>query len=195
MGGHRNNALASPLRLLQGTLKGKKLPAHDAWVRPTSVYRREMIFNCLMHDAMFPALEKCHVVDVFAGTGALGLEALSRGAGFLTLIEKNVVTFEKLQAFLSTHNLQDRVQLLHAEVPFLPQAMRQADLCFLDAPYGEKLVPQALENLYAQGWIGPDTCFVAELDQRETLPLPPWVELVRQKRKGRTQVIFLRARF
>jgi 16S rRNA (guanine966-N2)-methyltransferase len=184
------------MRLLSGSLKGRRLPPHDSWVRPTSAYRRHMIFNRLRHGEGFASFEACRVIDVFAGTGALGLEALSQGADHVTLIEKDPRTHKKLATFLA-HTLRDRpeaprVQLHKAAVPFLPPAPHAVDICFLDAPYHQNLIPPALKALAEKGWLKPNTLCVAETDKHETLTPPPWISVSETRQKGSTIVHFWR---
>ncbi len=182
------------MRLLKGTLKGKRLPQHDAWVRPTSAFRREMIFNRLAHAAGFKPLADCHVLDLFAGTGALGLEAFSRGAAHVTLVEKDPFTHKKLRQFLTAHHLEKAVDLLLADachLPPLPPLSVKADLCFLDAPYHKNLIPQALDSLHQKGWLAPKAHLIAEIDHKEDCHLPNWITLTHERQKGRTRVLFL----
>ena len=181
------------IRILQGSLKGKKLADHDAWVRPTSAYRREMIFNRLTHAENLCDFSALRVLDVFAGSGALGLEALSRGACHVTFIEPNAITVKKLSAFIENNHLNNRTNVIQAAVPNIPPCPEAPfDLCFLDAPYGHNLIPQALNNLKISKWIQPDTLYVAETDLREELLLPSWIFVTHKRTKGRTHVYFLR---
>lgn len=183
------------MRILRGRLKNKKLPIHDRWVRPTSAYRRELIFNRIEHAGLFTDFSKANVVDVFAGTGALGLEALSRGAQSLTLIEKSLKTHEKLKHFLNIHNLENTVRLLNADACSLPQHpphLKRFNLCFLDAPYNQNLIPGALDSLRHQGWLDENAILIMELDKKESCPLPPWLKTENERLKGRTRVLFLK---
>ncbi|WP_082191985.1 RsmD family RNA methyltransferase [Candidatus Hepatobacter penaei] len=180
------------MRILQGRLKGRKLAPHDPWVRPTSSYRREMIFNRLMHADPALDLPSCRVLDVFAGTGSLGLEALSRGAAFVTFVEPQATTRHKLDSFLKTHDLTTCTSLLACAVPHLPPCtMPPYHLCFLDAPYGQALIPPALDNLHRGHWLTPRAVLIAETDKREALPLPPFITLEHTTTKGRTHVHFM----
>ena len=181
------------VRILQGSLKGKKLADHDTWVRPTSGYRRQMIFNRLHHAEGLNSFDKLRVLDVFAGTGALGLEALSRGAAFATFVEADMRTATKLEAFIQSNNLSSKAGVVRATIPDIPLHQDQPfDLCFLDAPYGQGLVPKALRSLHAQGFVHPKTLYIAETDIRENLPLPPWAWVTHKRTKGRTHVYFIR---
>ena len=151
-----------------------------------------MIFNRLTHGEGLWTLSGQRVLDVFAGSGSLGLEALSRGADFVAFIEKNSLTKRKLARFLKTHRLEGQTYLVHASLPYLPACpMQPFNLCFLDAPYGEDLIPTALKNLKEQNWITPGTLFVAETDKQESLPLPSWIRITHKRTKGRTHVYFL----
>jgi 16S rRNA (guanine966-N2)-methyltransferase len=181
------------VRILQGSLRGKKLADHDAWVRPTSGYRRQMIFNRLHHAEGFDALDKLRVLDVFAGTGALGLEALSRGAAFVTFVEADMRTATKLETFIQNNNLAPKTRVVRAAIPDIAPCPDQPfDLCFLDAPYGQNLVPKALSSLHAQGWVHSNTLYIAETDVFEDLPLPSWAHISHKRTKGRTHVYFIR---
>lgn len=183
------------MRILQGTLKNRRLPKHDAWVRPTSAYRREMIFNRLAHA---PALQDvnlptCRVLDVFAGTGALGLEALSRGAIHATFVEANEKTAAQLDDFLKTNDLRAQTTLMKSEAHHLPLCQDLPyQLCFLDAPYHKGLIPKTIDTLYQGGWLAPGALCVAETDVQEPLPLPHFIAPVDKRTKGRTIVWFLR---
>lgn len=178
------------MRILSGNLRGKKLPGHDHWVRPTSAYRREMIFNRLVHAEGFQNFDNITVLDVFAGTGSLGFEALSRGAKKVFLMEKNPTTHRNLLRFIENENLQNQTTLYLADATDLPKAPHSVDLCFLDAPYHKNLIPPALESLRKKGWLKHNTLCVAETSTHETLALPSWMDLPTKRTKGKTCVWF-----
>lgn len=180
------------MRILGGILKGKRLPDHASWVRPTSEYRRQMIFNRLQHAEGFDTFDDVRVIDAFAGTGSLGIEALSRGAKHVTLVEKNFLTFQALRTFVQRTPLANRTTLLQESATKLPPAPESAQLCFLDAPYHKGLIPPALESLKAQGWLANNTLCIAETDKEEELILPNWIIPTEKRKKGRTTVHFWR---
>lgn len=184
--------LARPLTIVKGRLRGKTLPTHGSWVRPTSDYRRQMMFNRMEHAEGFESFDGVRVLDVFAGTGALGLEAVSRGAKHVTFFEKHPQTFQRLRDFVVRNQLENGARVIQTAVPTVPRADAPVDLCFLDAPYGQGLIPFAMESLKRQGWLKPQTLLITETDQKEPLPLPSWLLLTEKRQKGRTIVQFLR---
>jgi 16S rRNA (guanine966-N2)-methyltransferase len=117
-------------------------------------------------------LEQARVVDAFAGTGALGFEALSRGASFATFIECDRAALASIAANVKLLAEETRSRVLAADACAPPRADRAANLVFLDPPYGQALVPRAVAALAAAGWLAPGALLVAELGRDEALELP-----------------------
>ena len=151
-----------------------------------------MIFNRLIHAEGFATFEGKHVLDVFAGTGALGLEALSRGAAHVTFFEKSHQTADKLRTFLRQHKLDTKTILLRLEAPYLPDPVTPVNLCFLDAPYGHDLISKTLPVLLDKKWLAPQAVLVTEIDERETITVPEILIETDRRQKGRTIVSFFR---
>jgi len=181
-----------PMRIVGGKYRGKKIIAPlGTETRPTSDRVREMIFNVLLHNpALGPhvLLDKT-VLDVFAGTGALGLEAFSRGAKSVLFIENDRKTLESLRANLKAFGLFSS-SLLVKEAPFLGPAPTSFDLVFLDPPYGKDLVLPTLDHLFSEGWLSSGATVVIEIGKAEDIPLPPFLSLVTERRTGVTKVLF-----
>jgi 16S rRNA (guanine966-N2)-methyltransferase len=111
------------------------------------------------------------VLDVFAGTGALGLEALSRGAAHATFIEHDRAALVALRANIETLRAERRCSVVPIDALAAPRG-KNCDLIFLDPPYGNDLVPRALTHLRATGWIAPAALIIAETGRDEP-PLSP----------------------
>lgn len=184
------------MRIVGGALKGAKLmgPQSDK-TRPTLDQTRESIFNILTslflkQDCSF---EGRVVLDAFAGTGALGLEALSRGA-------RNVYFFEKDHKALRTieHNIQHLkvekdCRIIRGDVLNAPVAPEKADLAFFDPPYHRDLLIPAFHILYDKGWIMPGCCIVLEMRVDEIIVLKNTQVLV-EKNYRETKICILQAK-
>lgn len=183
------------MRIVAGRHRGRRIaaPPGDA-VRPTSERAREALFNILAHGryGAAPVFEDARVLDVFAGTGAFGLEALSRGACFATFIENDRDARETLAANIKTLGEASRTRLLVADATTPPRADGPYDLVFLDPPYRSGLAPPALEALSRTGWLGPGVLVIVELAAREDFEAPAGFEVLEERRYGAGRIAFLR---
>jgi 16S rRNA (guanine966-N2)-methyltransferase len=183
------------VRIIAGKQKGRKLdaPEGDA-VRPTAARAREALFDILAHGRLSdgPAFEDAQVLDVFAGTGAFGLEALSRGARFVTFMEKNRAARALLQQNVTTLGETQRAAILSADATRPPRASTVASLAFLDPPYREGLAPPALLGLAKAGWLADGALVIIELAAREDFEAPAGFALIEERRYGAAKFVFLR---
>ena len=182
------------LRLVAGLHRGRRLAAPPGeTTRPTSDRVRQAIFDMLWHApwAGREAVEDRRVLDAFAGSGALGLEALSRGAAHASFLEQDRVALAVLRQNVASLKEEARCAVLGGDVlrPRAPAA--PCDLILLDPPYGKELVPKAIAALGAVGWIAPGALVVAELGREEALEVPGWAE-VATREHGAVRVVFLR---
>ncbi len=177
------------MRIVAGAWRGRALlaPAGQA-TRPTADRVRQAIFDMLLHAPWGgrDLLEGTRVLDAFAGTGAFGLEALSRGAAHATFIEQDRAALEALRANVAACRAADRVAVLGVDVLTAP-AGEPCDLVFLDPPYGHDLVPRAIDRLRAMGWIAPDALVVVETGRDEVVP--ELGELLADRAHGAARVI------
>jgi len=161
-------------RIIAGAWRGRKLvaPAGDA-TRPTGARARQAVFDVLMHASWAGpyAVRGARVLDVFAGTGAYGLEALSRGAAQATFVENAPAAIAALSANIAACRAEAITRVLRRDA-LVPGAGDPHGLVFLDPPYGQNLVPRALEALAAGGWLGAAALVVAELGPGDALTLP-----------------------
>jgi 16S rRNA (guanine966-N2)-methyltransferase len=163
------------MRIVAGAWRGRSLavPAGLA-TRPTADRVRQALFDMLMHAPWGgrALLEGAAVLDGFAGTGALGLEALSRGAAHATFVEPERAALAALRANIAACRAADRCTVVAGDVLTLP-AGAACRLVFLDPPYGQALVPRALAALRAAGRIAAGTLVIAETARDEASPGPP----------------------
>ncbi len=179
-----------------GAWRGRRLatPAGEA-TRPTADRARQAIFDVLLHApfAGRAAVLDAHVLDGFAGTGAMGLEALSRGAASAVFMEQARAAVATLRSNIAACRAEGRTQVLTVDVLAPPRADRPATLVFLDPPYRHGLVPRALAALGAAGWIAPGALVVAEVGAEDGLPDMAGYACCDERRYGAAHVLFLRA--
>lgn len=179
------------MRIIGGLFRGRRLVAPKGRsARPTADRVRESLFNILAHgDA--PPLAGARVADLFAGTGAFGLEALSRGAAHVHFIEHAPQSLAALRTNVATLGLGGKSTILARDVRHLPEMPAPFDLVFLDPPYREGLIPVALAVLRRRSWIGAGSLIVAEAAQDEALALPEGFHLRKARTIGPAQMLFI----
>ncbi len=185
------------MRITGGTLRGRTLKAPEGLsTRPTTDRVREALFNILTHhdwNGIGNPLNDAIVLDAFAGTGALGLEALSRGATKAFFFEKNRKALSALRDNIAYLKLEKQTTVLPLDTTKPPKAKEAASLLFLDPPYKKDLIPAAIVALAAQGWIAPNALLIAETEKSErTERLDPFLFLF-EKIYGDTKLSFWRA--
>jgi len=184
------------MRIIGGKYRGLKLAEIGAGdpeghLRPTSDRVREAIFNLLINGTHAQPLDGARVLDLFAGTGALGLEALSRGAAQCTFVDDGATARAILRANIERTQTMGCTKLFRRNATSMGENRGPAfTLLFLDPPYGEGLGDAALASALSGGWIAPDARIVWE----EASPqlAPPGFELLDQRRYGETHVTLLR---
>ncbi|NNM56132.1 RsmD family RNA methyltransferase, partial [Acidocella sp.] len=161
-------------RILAGAWRGRKLVAPEGLeTRPTGARARQAVFDILMHAPWAGAafLRGARVLDVFAGTGAYGLEALSRGAVAADFMEQAPGALAALRKNIAACQAEDVCRVVAGDV-LGARAGAPHELVFLDPPYGQDLVNKALAVLRARGWIVPGAVVVAELGPGDEVVLP-----------------------
>ncbi|MFN7709505.1 MAG: 16S rRNA (guanine(966)-N(2))-methyltransferase RsmD [Holosporales bacterium] len=160
------------MRIVAGSLRGFKLQApNEKITRPTSDRARESVFNVL--STLLVDLDRDYdslsCLDVFAGSGALGFEALSRGVQDLTLIERHPEAIAVLHA--NAQHLKVEAKILRLDALKLPKAFRQFNLIFLDPPYKKGFIEPCVASLETQGWLAPGALLVIEFGAHEPPPV------------------------
>ena len=186
------------MRIAAGRHKGLRLAVpRGGAVRPTGERARQALFNILDH--AYGALRGARVLDAFAGSGALGLEALSRGAASLVAFDSDRAAAACARRNLAAAGESDHALILAADVLAPPPAGRfpgfaPCALAFLDPPYGRGLIAPALLALAGRGWLAPGALVVAERERREAFAAPPGFAPLEERLYGKARLIFLRAR-
>lgn len=184
------------MRIVAGRYRGRRLDAPEGLaVRPTSDRTREALFDLLaggrLSDGLSP-LPDALVVDAFAGTGALGLEALSRGAGTVVFIERHGPALDALKSNIRTLGAERDCRVIERDALHPPAAETPAGLIFLDPPYGQGLAAPAIEALAAAGWVGEATLISVELMKSEDFTPPAGFQEVESRRYGKAKLVILR---
>lgn len=181
------------MRIIAGQFRGTRLAGlgkgdPGASLRPTPDRVRESLFSVLNARLDWDGLV---VLDLFAGTGALGLEALSRGAAQVTFVETGRVGQKLIADNIDRLRVTDRAKLLRCDATRLPQADSPADVIFLDPPYGKGLGDKALRAAQGAGWVAPEALIVWEENAAQAAP--DGFVLLDQRRYGDTHLTLLEA--
>ena len=185
------------MRIVAGRFRGRALAALGkgdpaAHLRPTSDRTRESLFNILAGGRFGDPITEARVLDLFAGTGALGLEALSRGAEHVTFVDDGVKALALIRQNIALCGAEGETRIVKRDARRLPpNDGLPCDLVFLDPPYGKGLGEIALAQALAQGWIAPEALIIWE-DSAAIVP-PDGVELLDSRRYGDTVISLLRA--
>lgn len=185
------------LKIIAGKHRGKNIQTKkNSAIRPTGARTRGAIFNILMHGQFggqehSPLIDKS-VIDLFCGTGALGLEALSRGAKHVTFIDESGDSIALANSNIAHMKETENAQCIRSDSTSLPKARRQCSLAFLDPPYNSGLATKSLKSLAAQGWLEDGAVAVVEVSSRETLTAPEHYIVFDERQYGNTKIVMLR---
>lgn len=190
------------LRIIGGTFRGRALQIPPpSLTRPTTDRARESLFNILAH--RFSIEKDCflhaNILDIYAGSGSLGLEALSRGAAFCAFLEKSSVVQKILKQNIETLGVQDRTTILPFDAAssfslpsYLP--FTQFDLVFIDPPYAKDLANPPLVTLYEKNLIHDASLLVVEIQKKESVPdcIGKYYTILDDRIYGQGRFFFLR---
>ncbi|GAA4771541.1 16S rRNA (guanine(966)-N(2))-methyltransferase RsmD [Novosphingobium ginsenosidimutans] len=178
------------LRIIAGQWRGRKLsaPTGDA-TRPTADRTRETLFSMLV--SRIGTFEGLTVADMFAGSGALGLEALSRGAASCLFVEQDAAALRALRGNIANLQAQPQTDVRAGSVLALGPAKTPLDLILLDPPYRSGAGEVALDKLNRLGWIGPATWVSLETAYDE-LPQAKGLEAVADRKVGKARLTLFR---
>jgi 16S rRNA (guanine966-N2)-methyltransferase len=184
------------MRIVAGRHRGKRIEAPKGRdMRPTADRVRESVFNILAHGAGrrggADAITGARVLDGFAGTGAMGLEALSRGALHATLMDDNPEALACCRANVAVLGEAQNVTILQGDCLNPVRPLEACSLVFLDPPYTSGIAPQALQALAEAGWIDEGTVCIIETAAKENFFLPDGFTLLDERRYGAARVSFV----
>lgn len=178
------------MRIVGGKYRGKKLWAPEGKkVRPTSERAREAIFN-ILYSHLGGEYDKLSLLDVFAGTGAFGLEAISRGFKQVTFIDTDTTSVLKNIKMFADES--ENLNVIKADATHLPRAWQKFDMVFMDAPYALDLTQKALRQLVKQGWLKEKALCIVEVKKDEKLLITEEFNLIDERIYGLAKVLFLK---
>jgi 16S rRNA (guanine966-N2)-methyltransferase len=183
------------MRVVGGRLKGRNIAAPSSRdIRPTADRLRESVFNILLH-AYDDPIEGARVLDLFAGTGALGIEAVSRGATFTLFVDNGAEARALLRNNVEALGLGGVTKVYRRDATNLGPAhpVEPFALVFLDPPYGRGLAEKALASLRSGGWLVPDALLVVEEAKAANVAAPEGFDELERRAYDDTEFVFLRA--
>ncbi|MES2906614.1 MAG: 16S rRNA (guanine(966)-N(2))-methyltransferase RsmD [Pseudomonadota bacterium] len=182
------------MRIIAGQFKGRALSAPSTQtIRPTSDRLRETLFNILAH-GYGDGIEGKRVLDLFAGTGALGIEALSRGASFCLFVDQGVEARGLIRTNTDTFGLNGITKIYKRDATSLGENLTSApfDLVFCDPPYDRGLAELALASAMAGNWLAKNALVVVEESAQAVLQVPDNFTQLDQREAGDSALYFLR---
>lgn len=179
------------MKIIAGKHRGRKLESPKGKeIRPTASMARESLFNLLMHLNPNPVVDQ-HVADLFCGTGALGLEALSRGAAHVTFVDENRKSLELAKDNAELLSETGNSQFIHSSSVELPQAKEPYALVMMDPPYRTGLAVAAWSSLVKKKWIAQGSMVAIEMDHKEEVPSFDGAEIIKDRIYGKTRIIIV----
>jgi len=183
------------MRIVGGRFRGRALATPgDDQTRPTSDRVRESVFNILVHSIDGFAIEGVRVLDLFAGTGALGVEALSRGAAYCLFVEEDADARGTIRRNVEAFGLTGVTKIFRRDATTLGPIENRGKfgLAFLDPPYGKGLAERALASAAAGAWLAHNAVAVIEERRGAIITLPAGFAMLDQRAWGDTQGLFAR---
>lgn len=192
------------MRIVAGRFKGRSIKApQDNIARPTMERTRESLFNILLQgdptngliegrtgQKIIPLVGGA-VLDAFAGTGALGLEAVSRGATEAYFMENNRQSLQALESNVRSLRPAVMAEILPFDCLHPPRAPKAMSVIFMDPPYQKGLIPLAIKTLEEQGWVDKTTLIVTERMAKEPLELPEGLLCCSERQYGKNKIAFV----
>jgi 16S rRNA (guanine966-N2)-methyltransferase len=182
------------MRVVGGRLRGRTLTGpQDSAIRPTADRLRESLFNILVH-AFGDPIGGARVLDLFAGTGALGIEALSRGAAFALFVDQGAQARALIRENIAALGLGGVSRIFRRDATHLGAAhpVEPFALIFVDPPYGKGLAEAALASARDGGWVQPDALIVVEEAVKAAFAPPEGFSLVERRAYDDTELVFCR---
>lgn len=176
------------MRIIAGIYRGKKLFTPESNdVRPTSDRARESVFN-IINSKISGSWSDYNFLDLYSGSGAMGLEALSRGVKDICLVDKNTKLLTRNAALFTKE--QAKIKILTADATNLSGSNKKYNLVFMDAPYKKGLTEKTLQELLQKNWLQDNALCVIEVEKNEAVCIPDIFEIIDERTYGLAKFIF-----
>ncbi len=180
------------MRIISGRLKGRAIPDKKGFdYRPTTGKLKEAIFSILESGKFGDLLSHAYVLDLFAGTASFAFESLSRGASFVTAIEKDKNLVKISKDFAEKIGESQNISFLISDAAFLPRAHYQYDLVFIDPPYFKSLAEKSLVSLHEKEWLKDSSIIIIELSKKEDVKIPKHYVILEERIYGNSKLLIL----
>lgn len=178
------------IRIIAGEWRGRFIDVPDETeLRPTGARVRETLFNWLA-----PVIEGARCLDLFAGSGVLGFEAVSRGAASVCMVDRDPRRIAQLREVAAQFGAGSRVEVIESDAAgFLGRSPRQFDIVFLDPPFRQGWVPRCLRTLSTPGWLSPGAILYVEIEAEANVPeLSPGWHVHRDRQAGQVRYLLIK---
>lgn len=183
------------MRIIAGKYKNRKIDSlKDATYRPSTDKLRQALFSILSSGEFInqPAFLGVDILDLFAGSGSLSFEALSRGARSATLIDREASYLAAIKAFATKLQITSQIKLVQNDATNLPLAQQQYDLIFIDPPYNYQVIDQLLNSLIKNAYLKDQAIIVIELPKKRDILLKENYHLIKEQSYGNSKLLILR---
>lgn len=178
------------MKIISGLLRGAIIPtAKDTSYRPSTGRFKEALFSILTSGRFAQGLKGKIILDLFAGTGSLGFEAISRGAHHVTFVDIDPQHLQTAKSFAEKYQITEKVTFIKADATKRLVLPNRYDIIFMDPPYRKKMVEMALESLNSADVVGKDSLLVIEVGHKENVILPDWCQLIEERVYGASKML------
>lgn len=179
------------MKIISGRLKGRLIPTiKNPKYRPSTGKLKEAMFSILSSMEKDFFLSKA-VLDLFAGTGSLGVEALSRGAAHVTLVDIEIDHIKALKDFATKIGEAENITSLRLDATNLPISYSGYDIVFMDPPYSKSFADKSLRSLAEKSWLNPGAIIIIELESKEVLLTPDIYNIINERIIGKAKLVIL----
>ncbi len=180
------------MRIIAGKFRGIKLLSPKGKnTRPTADKARESLFNILDHGKFSKVIHDAKIVDIFAGTGALGLEAMSRGAKSAIFFEQDNDAIAALKSNINICKINNDCEINKTSALQPPQSNMAYDILFFDPPYYQELANKSLVIFNNKGWIDKNSLNIVQIHPKDQFTIPEGFELTDQRKYGAAKFLFI----
>jgi 16S rRNA (guanine966-N2)-methyltransferase len=183
------------MKIIAGKYKGRVVSLlEDSKMRPTRPQVREAVFNIISSGVFDTDLEGASIVDICCGSASYAMEAISRGASKIVLVEKDRKHLDLAKKNINKLSAEIDLACICYDARFLPKAFEPADVIFVDPPYNFKLVEPILSSLVKNGWLHKNSIVIVELGYREDVTPPEELNLELSKKYGISKILLFKLR-